>query len=208
MILFFDCVCLFSYWVLIQLFHSLLSPSSKGSLVPSVVFFFSSQPFVCCHLITKAIHTSHSNYVFSFRFSKLLSVMYSAQKSNKLGDKIQPWCISFPDLYQFVVPCPIPTAVSWPSCTFPRKQVQWSGILISLRIFHNLLWPTQSKGFPGSSIPVSRRCPEKGNCTLESMGSQRVRYDSFFIQAINRDNKVYVDDFMKSPCFFYGPNSN
>ena len=33
---------------------------------------------------------------------------------------------------------------SWPAYRFLRKQVRWSGIPISLRIFHSLLWPTHS----------------------------------------------------------------
>ena len=49
-------VCLFLYWVLIQLFHSPLSPSSEGSLVPSVF-----QPFVWCHLIIQFSHSVMSN---------------------------------------------------------------------------------------------------------------------------------------------------
>ena len=32
---------------------------------------------------------------------------------------------------------------SWPSCL--RRQVRWSGVPISLRIFHSLLWSTPSK---------------------------------------------------------------
>ena len=31
------------------------------------------------------------------------------------------------------------------TCRFLRRQVRWSGIPISLRIFHSLLWSTQSK---------------------------------------------------------------
>ena len=34
---------------------------------------------------------------------------------------------------------------SWPAYGFLRRQVRWSGILNSLRIFHSLLWSTQSK---------------------------------------------------------------
>ena len=50
-------------------------------------------------------------------------------------------------LYQFgksVVPCPVLTAASWPAYRGLRRQVRWSGISISLRIFHSLLWSTQS----------------------------------------------------------------
>ena len=36
---------------------------------------------------------------------------------------------------------------SWPAYRFLRKQVWWSGIPISFRIFHSLLWSTESKPF-------------------------------------------------------------
>ena len=39
---------------------------------------------------------------------------------------------------------------SWEICMQVKKQqVRWSGISISLRIFHSLLWPTQSKALAG-----------------------------------------------------------
>ena len=44
-----------------------------------------------------------------------------------------------------IVPCLVLTAVSWPAYRFLRKQVSWSGIPISLRIFHSLLWSTKWK---------------------------------------------------------------
>ena len=34
---------------------------------------------------------------------------------------------------------------SWPEYRFLKRQVRWSGIPISFRIFHSLLWSTQSK---------------------------------------------------------------
>ena len=37
------------------------------------------------------------------------------------------------------------TVASWPAYRFLRKQVRWSGIPISLRISHSLLWSIQSK---------------------------------------------------------------
>ena len=43
---------------------------------------------------------------------------------------------SFPILKQSTVPCPVLTAASWPAYGFLRRQVRWSGIPISLRIFH------------------------------------------------------------------------
>ena len=77
-------------------------------------------------------------------------MMYSAYKLNKQGDNIQPWCTPFPIWDQSVVPCPVLTIASWPAYRFFRRQVRWSGIPISLRIFHSLLWATQSKALAQS----------------------------------------------------------
>ena len=57
---------------------------------------------------------------------------------------MQPWCTPFPIWNQSVVPCPVLTVASWPAYRFLRRQVRWSGIPISWRIFHSLLWSTQS----------------------------------------------------------------
>ena len=70
---------------------------------------------------------------------------YSAYKLNKQGDNIQPWRTPFPILNQPVFPCLVLTVASWPAYRFIRRQIRWSGIPISLRIFHSLLWSTQSK---------------------------------------------------------------
>ena len=70
---------------------------------------------------------------------------YSAYKLNKQGDNIQPWRTPFPIWNQSVVSCPVLTVASWAAYRFLRRQVRWSGIPISLRIFHSLLWSTQSK---------------------------------------------------------------
>ena len=78
-------------------------------------------------------------------YSPTFRMMYSAYKLNKQGDNIQPWCTPFPIWNQSIVPCLIVTVASWPANRFLRRQVRWSGIPISWRIFHNLLWPTQSK---------------------------------------------------------------
>ena len=72
-------------------------------------------------------------------------MMYSVYKLNKLGDNIQSWCSAFLIWNQSVVQCPVLTVASWPAYRFLRRQVRWSGISISLRIFHSLLWSTQSK---------------------------------------------------------------
>ena len=70
---------------------------------------------------------------------------YSVYKFNKQGDNIQPWHTPFLIWNQSVVPCPVLTVASWPAYRFLRRQVRWSGIPISFRIFHSLLWSTQSK---------------------------------------------------------------
>ena len=67
-------------------------------------------------------------------------MMYSAYKLNKQGDNIQPWHTPFPIWNQSVVPCPVLTVASWYEYRFLRRQVRWSDIPISWRIFHNLLW--------------------------------------------------------------------
>ena len=77
--------------------------------------------------------------------SPAFCMMYSAVKLNKQYDNIQPWRMPFPIWKQSIVPYLVLTLSSWPACRFLRRQGRWSGILISLRIFHNLLWSTQSK---------------------------------------------------------------
>ena len=76
-------------------------------------------------------------------------MMYSAQKLNKQGDNIEPWCTPFPNWNQSVVPCPVLTVASWPAYRFLKRQVRWSDIPISFRIFHRdgntcyILWYTR-----------------------------------------------------------------
>jgi len=62
-------------------------------------------------------------------------MMYSAYKLNEQGDNTQPWCTPFPIWNQSVVPCPVLIIASWPAYRFLRRQVRWSGISISWRIF-------------------------------------------------------------------------
>ena len=62
-------------------------------------------------------------------------MMYSAYKLNKQSDNIQPWCTPFPIWNQSVVPCPVLTVASRPAHRFLKRQVRWSGIPISSRIF-------------------------------------------------------------------------
>ena len=61
--------------------------------------------------------------------------MYSAYKLNKQGDNMQPRGTPFSIWNQSVVPCPVLTVASWPAYRFLKRQVRWSAILISFRIF-------------------------------------------------------------------------
>ena len=61
----------------------------------------------------------------------------------KHSDNIQPCHSPFLILNQSIVPSPVLTVASGPANRFLRRQVGYSGIPISLRIFHSLLWSTQ-----------------------------------------------------------------
>ena len=137
-----DAMILVFWMFLSQLSHSPLSLSSRGSLVllHSVIRVVSSAylRLLMC-LLAILIPACVSS-------SPAFLMIYSAYKLNKLGDNIQPWCTSFPVWNQFFVPCPVLIVASWPAFRFLRRQVRWSGIPISWRIFHILLWSTV-KGF-------------------------------------------------------------
>ena len=68
-------------------------------------------------------------------------MMNSAYKLNKQADNRQPWCTPFP-IWNQSVPCPILTVASWPAYRFLKRHIRRSGIPISFRIFHSLLWAT------------------------------------------------------------------
>ena len=62
-------------------------------------------------------------------------MMCSVYKLNKQDDNIQPCCIPLSILNQSVVPYKVLTVASWPAYRFLRRQVSWSSIPISLRVF-------------------------------------------------------------------------
>ena len=135
-------VSLFSEcWALSQLFHSPLSLSSGGFLVP---LHFCHKVGVIC--ISEVNDISPGNLDSSLcLFQPAFLMIYSPFKLNKQVDNIQPWCTPFPIWNQSVVPCPVLTVASWSALRFLKRQFKWSGIPISFRIFHSLLWSTQSK---------------------------------------------------------------
>ena len=74
-------------------------------------------------------------------FSPAFHMMYSAYKLNKQGDNIQPWYTPFLIWNQSVFPCLVLSVASWPAYRFLKRQIRWSGIPISWKIFQ--LWSTQ-----------------------------------------------------------------
>ena len=72
--------------------------------------------------------------------------MYSAYKLNKKSDNLQLCHIPFSILNKWVVPCTVLTVASQPTYRFLRRQVTWSSIPISLRIFQFVVIHTV-KGF-------------------------------------------------------------
>ena len=96
--------------------------------------------------ISEVIGISPSYLDSSLCFSSpVFLMMYYAYKLNKQGDSLQPWCTHFPIWNQSVVPCPGLTVASWSAYRFLKTLARWSGIPISFKIFHSLLWSTQSK---------------------------------------------------------------
>ena len=77
----------------------------------------------------------------------MIQRMLAVFKLNKHSDNIQPWHTPFPIWNQSVVPCLVLTVASWPAYRFLKRQIRWSGMPTSWRIFHSLLLSTQSKGF-------------------------------------------------------------
>ena len=73
-------------------------------------------------------------------------IIYSAYRLNKQGDNIQPWHTPFPIWNQSVVPRPVLAVASWTAFRFLKRQVRWSGIPISFRIFQFVVIHTV-KGF-------------------------------------------------------------
>ena len=120
--------------VLSQIFHSPLSLSSRGSLVP--LHFL---PLKWYHLHICVVDMAILISAWNFTWWTL------ACKLNKQGDNILPRHDLFPNLNQLVIPCPVLTGASWPVYRFLRRQIRCSGNLISWRIFHSLLWSIQSK---------------------------------------------------------------
>ena len=109
---------IFLFWVLSQTFHS---------------------PFTFLRMLFNSSSLSDIKVV-SYAYLRLL-IFFSAilipacESSSPAFSNFEPVCCSMSVL----------TAASYPECRFLRRQIRWSGIPISLRIFHSLLWATESK---------------------------------------------------------------
>ena len=127
--------------ILSLLFHTPLSLSSRGSLVP--LHFL---PLEWYHLhLWDLVFLPAVLIQACDSFSPAFHIMYTAQKLNKQGDNIHLCHTTFLILSQYLVSCPVLTAASWPAYKFLKRQIRWSDTPISLRVVHNLLWSIQSK---------------------------------------------------------------
>ena len=109
--------------------------------------------------------------------SLVFCMMYAACKLNKEGDNIQPWRTPFPIWNQSVVPCPVLTVASWPTYRFLKRQVRWSGIPISLRIFQFIVIHTVE----GFAIVNSRNRCFSGTLLLFQWSSGCWQFDLWFL---------------------------
>ena len=113
-------------------------PTFSLSSSPSTIRVVSSAYLRLLIFLSKVLIPTCDSSSLAFR------MIYSAYKLNKQGDSIQPWRTPFPIWNQSVVPSLVLTVESWPAYVFLKRQVRWSGIPTSLRIYHRFLWSTQS----------------------------------------------------------------
>ena len=133
--------------------------SFKPTFSLSSFTFIIKRPFSSSHSAIRVVSSAYLRLLIFLLAILILAcassspafpMMYSAYKLNKQGHNIQPWRTAFPIWNQSVVPRIVLTIVSWPAYRFLKRQVRWSGIPVSLRIFHSLLWSTQSKALAES----------------------------------------------------------
>ena len=114
-----------------QLFQSLLSLSSRGSLV---LLHFLPLRVVSSAYLRLLIFPLAILIPACASSSPLFLMMYFANKLNKQGNNIQPWRTLFPIWNQSVVPCLVLTVASWPVYRFLKRQVRWL-VFLSLSEF-------------------------------------------------------------------------
>ena len=116
--------------------------------------------------------------------SPVFLMMYSACKLNKQDNNMQPWHTVFPIWNQSVVLCPVLSVASWPKYRFCRRQVRWSDIPTSWRIFQFVVIHTV-KGF---SIV------------------NEVEVDVFLEFLCFLNDPVNVDNLLSGPSMFFKPS--
>ena len=134
-------------------------------------------------------------------------MMYSAHKLNKQGDKCTALTYSFSYLEPVCCSmsssnCCFLTVASWPACRFLRRQVRWSGIPISWRVFHSLLWSSQSlwrSQWSRSNVFLEFSCffydqTDVGNLISGS--------SAFSKSSLNKIGKGVFQGSILSPCLF------
>ena len=131
------------YMCLNQFFHSPPLPSSRGCLVP-LCFLLLEWDIIqylrlLIFLLTTLIPACNS-------CRQTFLMMCSAYKLKKQGDNRQPYHTSFSILKQSFVLYRVLTVAFWPTYRLLRRQVRWSGILISLRALQFVMIHTV-KGF-------------------------------------------------------------
>ena len=100
---------------------------SKGNQFPRLMSI--AERTKCCLLLLSSVQFS-------------CSVVYNSLRPHE-SQHARPPCSSpiyIIYMYISVVPCPLLTVASWPAYRFLKRQVRWSGIPISCRIFHSLWW--------------------------------------------------------------------
>ena len=129
-------------WVLSQLFHSPFAFIKRLFSFPSLsaIRVVSSEYLRLMIFLPAILIPACASPSLAFH------MMYSAYKLNKQGDNIQPWCTPVLIWNQCAVTCPVLTVASWPAYRFLKRQVRWSGITISWRIFQFVVIHTV-KGF-------------------------------------------------------------
>ena len=145
-----------------QLFQSPLSPSSKDSLVP---LHFLSLKRYHLHIWGCWYFSWHSWFQLVIHPAWYFAwcILHRSEISRVTVYSLLVLLSQF----SWVVPWLILTVASWPEYRFLRKQVRWSGIPISLRIFHSLLLSTESKS-PKSTqthpMGETSKCSFGGSC--------------------------------------------
>ena len=122
----------FECWVLSQFFSLSSFTFIKRLFSSSSLSSIRVVSFVYLRLLIFLLAILFPAYASS---SPAFHMMYSACKLNTQSENLQPWCTPFPILNQSTIPYPVLTVASWPAYRFLRKQVRWSGIPISFRIF-------------------------------------------------------------------------